>query len=151
MIKQVKNLFYQQSNSHLTVVLLLLTFYITLNTYPLCSQEPDIDDIELKNVYPKIVTPKHGSNENNFVFFSFNNPFLGDPKLKIFSYEGYRIKEIPPDEIKPNPESSYEEGYWYLVWDGKDSSENFVLPGVYIFQFETPKGKIYTGTIIVAR
>ena len=135
------------SADRIIVLVVFIAFHISHFTFHnLYSQELDI---KLKNVYPKIVTPAYGLQDNNRVFFEFKVPqggyeFAG--KLKVFDIKGHKVTEPATSPLRWISQTEFR-----LPWDIRDTNGFFIPPGVYIYQFESPKGKIYAGTIIVAR
>lgn len=129
------------------LLFIFLFFYFSI-FLPFLS--PDEFDFELKKVYPKIVTPSYGRDDNNFVFFEFYDPLAGATQfeLKIFDINGYRIKNI--DTSNNNWKTIPSSQNFKILWDCKDSEGNYVLPGVYIYQLESSK-KTFTGIIVVAQ
>jgi hypothetical protein len=92
---------------------------------------------------PKVITPDTSPNENDIVFFVFNNPQGSEVKIKIFDVNSVLVWETTTRNDSSTPSS-------YVSWDGKDISNKYVLPGVYIYQVEC-EGKKYKGVITVAR
>src|SRR3989339_993757 len=100
-------------------------------------------DLQLKKVYPKIVTPSFGAQDNNYVIFEFSDPQYENARLRIFSVEGRNVSEI--DSSQRIARSGTLD--WYLKWDCRDSGGSTVNPGIYVYQFEG-RNKIFTGTIV---
>ena len=104
-------------------------------------------NFELKRVFPKIITPGTGQQDNNLVFFEFFEPQPADFSILIYDTAGFKIREISSIDKKPFSHLSMN---YYLSWDGTDMNNTRVRPGVYIYSLE--KGKmVFNGTIIVAR
>jgi len=104
-------------------------------------------DFELKKVYPKIITPGTGQQDNNLVFFEFYEPRSGDFSILIYDTAGFRVREISSLDKKPFSQSSMN---YYLAWDGTDMNNAGVPPGVYVYCLENGR-RVFNGTIIVAR
>ncbi|MBU0952746.1 MAG: gliding motility-associated C-terminal domain-containing protein [Elusimicrobia bacterium] len=104
-----------------------------------------MNSTELTNyeVIPKIITPNNDG-RNDKAFFRFDNPRGALVTIKIFDMTGLLIKTIA--DITEN--SNVPGGY--ISWDGADKDMNVVAPGTYIYQIEG-EGKVYNGTIVVAR
>lgn len=83
----------------------------------------------------RIITPvlKDGYNDQA----QFDGLAGMDVEIKIFNVQGKRIRTI----------NVLAEGN---VWNGKDDNSEYVESGAYIFQFKLD-GKLYSGTIVVAR
>ncbi len=92
---------------------------------------------------PKVITPDTSPNENDVVFFVFNNPKDSEVKIRIYDVNLVLVWETITKDDSSTIGS-------YIYWDGKDFSGKYVLPGVYIYQVEC-EGKKYKGSIIVAR
>ncbi|OGS20168.1 MAG: hypothetical protein A2252_10995 [Elusimicrobia bacterium RIFOXYA2_FULL_39_19] len=103
-------------------------------------------DLQLKKVYPKIVTPYYGTNDNNCVIFEFSDPQYENVRVKIYTIDGRNIREIDSYERTPKA-NSFD---WCFKWNCLDSAGSRVNPGVYLYVMEA-KNKVYNGTIIVAQ
>ncbi|MEW6041342.1 MAG: hypothetical protein AB1633_07460 [Elusimicrobiota bacterium] len=108
-------------------------------------------DFELKKVYPKLVTPGYSlsAGQNDNVFFQFRNLNYEDFKLKIFNVEGKNVMTIPISNINWKSRGAGTLDY-YIVWDCRDSDNQILEPGTYIYLLETGK-KLFNGTITIAR
>jgi len=125
-------------------------FLLPVLLFCLCTfLEGDVFDFELKNVYPKIITPAamETPGVNNFVFFQFSN--LGNVtfRIKIFDLEGRNVNEIQTSNSNWKVRNSTD---YYVKWNCRDYDNQLVLPGAYVYLVETGK-KYYTGVITVAR
>jgi len=96
----------------------------------------------LNGPIPKIITP-NGDGYNDFCEFFYDNPGNYAPTGKIFDITGAFVANM-----KRGPVDSGSSGS--LRWDGLDSSGRIVSSGIYIWQIEVG-GKVYNGTIVVAR
>jgi len=101
--------------------------------------------VSINYVYPKIITPGTSSNENDIFFIKYSNPENEELRLRIFDIYGCLVKEIDTN----NPSAS-SDGFWLLKWDGTDKYNNYVNPGIYIYQLETVK-KTINGIVCVVR
>jgi hypothetical protein len=100
-------------------------------------------DFTLYKVFPKIITPnKDGTNDQ--AVFQFENPRVSALGIKIFDITGALVKDLGMYNA-----DSYVGGT-LKTWDGTDANGDVVPPGTYIYQIES-EGKVYNGTIIVAR
>jgi len=91
---------------------------------------------------PKIITP-NGDGLNDFCQWTFDNPNEYAPSGEIFDIRGRKVADM-----KLGLDISNNSGT--LSWDGTDLNSRFVAPGVYIWQIKA-EGKVYNGTIVVAR
>jgi len=94
---------------------------------------------KMRGPIPMIFTP-NGDHHNDFCRFTFKANYT--PSGEVFDLRGRKIADI-------NTTATGGDDY-LLVWDGKDSSGNFVKPGVYIWQIKGG-GKVDNGTVVVAR
>ncbi len=121
-------------------VLLLLFYILTIIPYfpkPAYSSENGITLISAK---PKILTLKQDG-LNDKITFIFTPEPMSKLCLKIFSLDGMtQIKEI---------EYNFD-GSGSIWWDGKNNNNNYVQPGIYLYQIEADK-KIITGSVVVAK
>ncbi|OGS18509.1 MAG: hypothetical protein A3J83_05400 [Elusimicrobia bacterium RIFOXYA2_FULL_40_6] len=124
----------------------LLLFMFTVSAIFAVHSFSDEFDLQLKKVYPKIVSPSLGVQDSNYVFFEFSDPQYENAKLNIFSLDGFKMREIFSSQRIAKAGSLD----WYFVWDCRDSKGSVVNPGVYVYLFQS-KNKNYNGTIIVAR
>jgi gliding motility-associated-like protein len=89
-------------------------------------------------VYPRIFTP-NGDGRNDKVVVRIDNPALLPLRGEVFDINGSKVSDMLPGPVTDES----------LVWDGQRS--NSVVPsGIYIYQVELD-GKIFTGTVIVAK
>lgn len=93
--------------------------------------------------YPRIITPGTPP-DNEKVFFDFTYYDEPKPKLMIFDLSGRKVREI--STLNPQATATG----WRLTWDGTDENGSYVLPGVYIYQWEEGTSVI-NGTIVVSR
>ncbi|MBU0952748.1 MAG: hypothetical protein KKH91_08010 [Elusimicrobia bacterium] len=124
----------------------LFLFIFAVSAVSAVHSFSDEFDLQLKKVYPKIVTPSYGVQDNNYVFFEFYDPQYENAKLNIFSLDGYKVREIFSSQRIAKAGSLD----WCFVWDCRDSKGAVINPGVYLYLFQS-KNKNYNGTIIVAR
>ncbi|MEA2082267.1 MAG: hypothetical protein U9O97_05965, partial [Elusimicrobiota bacterium] len=91
---------------------------------------------------PKIFTP-NGDNLNDVCSFYYDNPNGFAPSGEIFDIRGRKIADMKFGGTSSSVSGS-------LVWEGKTSSGKYAAPGVYIWQIKA-EGKVYNGTVVVAR
>ncbi|MBC8527466.1 MAG: T9SS type A sorting domain-containing protein, partial [Candidatus Cloacimonetes bacterium] len=94
--------------------------------FPTIAVEPDnphISELTLIN-YPNPFT--------SYTHISFSAPKgLNNPSIKIYNIKGELVKHL---SIFNNQSS--------IEWDGKDSNNNDVVSGIYLYKLETDKGSI---------
>lgn len=106
----------------------------------LSAGQPLCGDIK---VYPRLITPG-ASQDNNNVFFDFDDYDEPKPELKLFSVSGRLVRSI--QVVNPAATTIG----WRQVWDGRDENGSIVSPGVYIYQWLEGNTST-TGSIVVAR
>ncbi|MFH1282155.1 MAG: gliding motility-associated C-terminal domain-containing protein, partial [bacterium] len=89
-------------------------------------------------VYPRIITP-NGDGWNDYVNFVFENPLDSEVKGEIMDVRGSWVAELKVGVVANS-----------LMWDGRDSKGNVCSAGVYMYQIKC-EGKIFTGTVVIAR
>ncbi len=103
----------------------------------------NVTEFTYYEVMPKIITPNNDG-QNDRAFFRFENPKSRNIEIKIFDLTGALVKKLnKTDDSSTTPGA-------YTYWDGTDQNGKVVPPGTYIYQLEA-EGKVYNGTIIVAR
>jgi len=94
---------------------------------------------EFVQLWPRRIFTPNGDGINDTVNFIFENPKLSVVSGKIYDIHGAYVADIAPgDDITS------------LVWDGKDKSGSYSRKGIYIYQIKC-EGKVYNGTVVVAR
>ncbi|OGS23369.1 MAG: hypothetical protein A2314_08165 [Elusimicrobia bacterium RIFOXYB2_FULL_50_12] len=93
----------------------------------------------LTSVRPKIFCPDEADESVAKVCFTIDNPNFSEVSSTIYDINGNVVKV-----------SLTEEGTELFSWDGRDSDNNVVSSGVYIYQLEAD-GKVVNGTVVVAR
>lgn len=91
-----------------------------------------------RGVVPRVFTPNNDG-VNDLVFFQFDNPKDSGVSAKIFDTWGAFVAEL-----RPGPRLDT------LIWDGRDFNGSLTPGGVYVYQIES-EGKVYNGTVVVAR
>ncbi len=91
---------------------------------------------------PKIFTP-NGDNLNDVCSFYYDNPNGFAPSGEVFDIRGRKIADMKLGGVLSSVSGS-------LIWEGKTSGGKYVAPGVYIWQIKA-EGKVYNGTVVVAR
>ncbi len=86
----------------------------------------------------KVLTP-NGDGANDVIFFGYDNPMDSQVTLRIFSVNGALIASHTSNA-----------GDTQLSWNGKDTRDESVRAGIYIYSIES-EGKVFHGTIIVVR
>ena len=119
----------------LLIIVLLYPFAISTGYEP----------VSVLQIWPKTITPGTSVNQNDYLFIRYTNPEFEEIKIKIFDINGCLVKNVSTNN--PAAGNGIE---WVLKWDGKNDSDEYVAPGVYIYQFES-RSALKTGTICVAR
>ena len=91
---------------------------------------------------PKIFTP-NGDNLNDVCSFYYDNPNGFAPSGEVFDIRGRKVADMKFGGTSSSVSGS-------LVWEGKTSAGKYAAPGVYIWQIKA-EGKVYNGTVVVAR
>ncbi|OGS36255.1 MAG: hypothetical protein A2293_11995 [Elusimicrobia bacterium RIFOXYB2_FULL_49_7] len=97
------------------------------------------EKFSLTSVNPKIFCPDETDTSLSKVNFAIANPNFSEVSSTIYDINGNVVRV-----------SLTEENAELFSWDGRDSDNNVVSSGVYIYQLEAD-GKIANGTVVVAR
>lgn len=102
---------------------------------------PDDLSLDRASVVPRVFTP-NGDGINDAVYFYLENPRLSGIDGRVIDMSGADINRLAPagDTSAQN----------VLMWDGRDASGQTVPAGVYIYKIQG-EGKIFTGTVVVAK
>ena len=95
---------------------------------------------EFVQVWPKKIFTPNRDGINDEINFLFENPKLSVLTGKVYDIHGAYVADLAPGA---DPFTS-------LVWDGKGKGGGSVRKGIYIFQIKC-EGKVYNGTVVVAR
>ena len=95
---------------------------------------PNPPDLSLTN-YPNPFT--------SYTHISFSVPKgLNNPSIKIYNIKGQLVKTIVPVTNDQCPMTN-------VVWDGKDSNNNDVVSGIYLYKLETDNGSITKKMLLI--
>ncbi|MBN2406240.1 MAG: hypothetical protein JXJ19_00955 [Elusimicrobia bacterium] len=115
-----------------------------LGEYSLRADERS-DTFDITAIHPdKIFTPK--SEYMNFIEFKYDNPKNADIEGEIFDIRGAYVSDMSEGFTASSVSGS-------LMWDGRDTDDNYVSGGVYIYMITVSgsESKVMTGTIVIAR
>jgi len=119
------------------------TFARLIGKY-MVRQSARATEFTILNVIPKIITP-NGDGVNDYVQITYEKPDGDDVSItgKVYDIRGAYVNFMAQGNESSNTSGS-------LMWDGTYDGSGVVPSGVYIYQIEVG-GKVYNGTVVVAR
>jgi gliding motility-associated-like protein len=112
---------------------------INLGTYQVRTVSR-ASSFEFSRVVPKIFTPNNDG-ENDYTHVYYDNPKDSAVTGKIYDLTGHYVANMESGDFTNS-----------IKWNGKDTENNFVPKGVYLYQLEVEgEGKVINGTVVVAR